>query len=843
MKFYTNVEKIGNYIYLTGYDADGKKCYEKIEYKPVIFLPSKNPNAEYKSLQGLPLDSFYPGTIKESDEFLQRYQDVDNFDYFGMERWIYNFLADKFPERIEYDFDQFNFGFFDIETDSENGWPDINSANKEILIVSFYFKKKYHIFSIEKHGVFKTNRDDVISETFSNEEDMLKTVVNFWQSCEFDIISGWNSEYFDIPYLINRIKRVLNDDWAKKLSPWNILKPKTLHSYNGDMNSYTIVGVNHIDYLDAFKKFGFANVENYRLDTVGQEELGMGKLDYSEYDGKMHEFYQKDWNKFCDYNLRDNEILVGLDEKKRLAELIVSLSLYAKVNPIDTFKQTVMWDAIYYNYLLERKIIIPKKPHRAMTRNVPGGFVKESRPGTYDWCMSEDLDSSYPHQCIEYNISPETFVKMIDVDLEDLVEGRDCEAVRYAKENNYVLAANGALFRKDKRGFIPEIMEMLYAERKAYKKEMLEKQAYLEQHIHDMVDEDIKKLKNEISKLNMFQNNRKTQLNSAYGSLAEVSFRFFDEILASAITVSGQLSIRWIERKFNELLQKKLGIKTDLIIASDTDSVYIHVGPLVDDILKKKPNLSQDEIVDFLIVFADKVLKPYSEKSYQEMAEMMNSYTQAMRLKLENIMSRMVILAKKKYIANVLDGEGVRYETPKLKTVGVELVRSNTPNYCKEKMKDICKIVLEKEEKDVVSYIDNVKKEFYTLPFEEIAQPTGVKGVTKYTDSKGNYSSGTPIYVRAAILHNKLIDEKKLNNNIRKITDGDKIKYCYLKTPNPIFENTIGCQYKLPKEFQLEQYIDYNVQFDKVFLSPVKRILDARGWDIEKKESLDDFWS
>ena len=840
MKFYTNVSRLGNNILCRGYKENGDQFFSKEEYKPRIFLPSSNQNSEYQSIYGTPCEEFFPGTIEDTKSYLDRYRNVQNFTYYGMENPILNFTAEKFKGKLDVKMSQIKIGFFDIETESGNGFPDIDLANEEVLIVSFYVSGVYHIFSSEKYGVYKAKQENVISQTYRTEKEMLLAVVLFFEKQKFDLISGWNSEYFDIPFLVNRMKKVIGNDWVKRLSPWGIVKGKTVPTKWGDVKSYDIVGVNHIDYLDAFKKFGFEQVENYKLDTVGREILGVAKLDYSEY-GTLHQLYLSNWELYCDYNLRDNEILALLEKKKKIFNLIFALALNAKVNLIDVFKQTVLWDSIFYNHLLEKKMIVPKKEPHNFTGKIPGGFVKESRPDYYRWIVSYDLDSLYPHLIMMYNISPETFVGMVDVDLEDLVAKRDCSAIQYAKENNFAIAANGALFRKDIKGFIPELMEMMYEERKDLKRQMLDKKKWLEENKKNLSDKEVEDAEDEITMLNVYQNVRKISLNSAYGSLAQIGFRFFKPELASAITMSGQLSIRWSERKFNELLRKAFKDNDDYVLATDTDSSHVSFDKLVNQYLSKKPNATKIDIVNFLDKFSEEKISPYIKSFYSELGEYVNCYKQAMRMKREAIVEAGIYLAKKKYIYNVWDLEGVRFSEPKLKVTGVELVRSNTPNFCKEKMTEACKIFLEKTQEDLITYIDGVRTEFNGLGFDEVAQPTGVNDVTKYTN-KGTYVKGTPIHVRAAILYNESIKKANLDKIYEKIKDGDKLKFCYLKMPNPTFENVIGAPYGLPKEFGLEEYIDYSTQFEKTFMSAVNRIAEARGWDLDKKDTLEDFF-
>jgi DNA polymerase elongation subunit (family B) len=842
--FYTNIERAGNNILTRGYDDQGKLFFHKDEdFKPRVYIPANSVNAKYKSLKGQALEAVQAGSLSETKEFIDRYKNVDNFEVFGQENWISNYIVDKYPGKIDYNYDLINLAFFDIETTCEEGFPNVETANEEILIISFWNRGTYYIFSTERYGKFVTDKPNIVSETFPTEELMLHAVVDFWSKMAFDIVSGWYSDFFDIPYVVNRINRILGKDKTKKLSPWGMIRDLTIPTLKGDQKSYTIVGVNHIDYMAAYKKFSGVQLENMKLDTVGNHELGLKKLDYSEFES-MRELYQKDFQKFCEYNLRDNEILVGVEKKRNIIKMIVSLALNAKVNMVDTFKQTVMWDNIFYNHLLEKNIIVPRKEKHANSAPIPGGFVREVNPGMFKWIVSLDLDSLYPHLIMGTNISPETYKGIFQVDIEDLAKGKDIDLLRYCKKENYALAGNGAMFDRSIRGFIPELMDVMYKERKQFKSEMLKTRDYLETNRANLSKEEIKKLEDEISRLDMFQNVRKIQLNSAYGSLAQIGFRFFQYELACAITLTGQTTLKWAVRKLNEFMNKILSTKdVDYVLAADTDSIHLNFEPIVKQYQSKKPDATREDITNFIDKIVQNKFQPFLDAIYEELAEYLNSYEQKMKMKRENIVDVGVYLAKKKYIYNVLDSEGTRYADPKLKVMGLELVKSNTPAFCRKKMKEACKIVLEKSESDLIKFIEETKKEFMKLPFEDIAYPQGVNHISKYTDASGDYVKGTQIYARGSIIYNNLLKKKGLTKKYETIGDGDKIKYCYLKMPNPIFENIISVPFALPKELGLHEYVDYETQFEKTFMSAIGRICAAVNWQLTKVDSLEDFFN
>jgi len=353
-----------------------------------------------------------------------------------------------------------------------------------------------------------------------------------------------------------------------------------------------------------------------------------------------------------------------------------------------------------------------------------------------------------------------------------------------------------------------------------------------------------KQLVKNISKYKNLQLAKKVQLNSAYGAIGNQYFRFFDVRKAEAITMSGQLSIKWIERRLNEYLNKLLSTQeVDYVIASDTDSVYISFDALV----RKCFEAGSDpvKITNFLDKVATEKLEPFIDKSYEELSVIMNAYSQKMIMKREAIADKGIWTAKKRYILNVYDNEGVRYAEPKLKMMGIETVKSSTPQSCRDALKKTISIIMNKNEKAAQDYISQFREEFGKLSFEEVAFPRSVSDLGKYDDRSGSGLSipkGCPIHVRGSLAFNHMLREHKLTKKYEVIKDGEKIKFCYLRMPNPIKQNIFSIMNTLPKEFNLSEYIDYELQFEKAFLDPLRAILDSVGWTFEKKSSLESFF-
>ena len=518
----------------------------------------------------------------------------------------------------------------------------------------------------------------------------------------------------------------------------------------------------------------------------------------------------------------------------KLIELALTLAYDAKVNYEDVFYQVRMWDTIIYNYLKDKGIVIPPKIKSDKNEKYAGAYVKEPIPGKYDWVVSFDLNSLYPHLIMQYNISPETLQDTRHSSATvDKILNKDIDFSGY---EDFAVCANGSMYRKDVRGFLPELMDKIYKDRTIFKKKMLAAKQQYEKT-------PTKVLEKEIARCNNIQMARKIQLNSAYGAIGNQYFRYYKLANAEAITLSGQVSIRWIENKVNGYLNKLLSTDgVDYVIASDTDSIYLNMGPLVDKFFAAKSE-DKSSIVNILNSICEDKLEPFIDASYQELADYVSAYDQKMQMKRENIAERGIWTAKKRYILNVWDSEGVRYEEPKLKMMGIEAVKSSTPAPCRTMIKDGLKLMMNGTEEDVINFIDKCREDFKKLPPEQISFPRSVSNVRKYADSTRIYSKGTPIHVRGALLYNHQIKEKKLINKYSLIQNGEKIKFCYLKEPNPLHENVISFIQEFPRELELDKYLDYNLQFEKSFVEPLKTILNAIGWSVEKTVNLELFFS
>ena len=829
MRFYTNVQLIGNQFLVRGVE-NGKRYEHRDEFFPTLFVKSKK-STKYKTLNGQAVEEIKPGTVRECRDFYKKYEDVEGFEIYGNDRYIYQYISEKYPEdEIKFDISKVKLVTLDIEVASEQGFPDVESCVEEILAISI---QDYTTKQIVTWGVkpFENNRKDVTYFHCPTEYDLLNHFINYWMKDVPDVITGWNIQLYDIPYICKRLNRVLGEKLMKRFSPWGLVSEGEIHLMGRRHTTFDVGGVTQLDYLDLYKKFTYKAQESYRLDYIAKVELGQQKLDHSEYD-TFKDFYTKGWQKFIEYNIIDVELVDRLEGKMKLIELALTMAYEAKVNYNDVFYQVRMWDNIIYNYLKKRNIVIPPKNKSAKNEKYAGAYVKEPIPGKYDWVVSFDLNSLYPHLIMQYNISPETIreARHPRASVERILK-KECEF-----DGDYAVCANGAQYRKDVRGFLPELMDKMYGDRVVFKKKMLQaKQEYEKTPT--------KTLEKEIARCNNIQMAKKISLNSAYGAIGNQYFRYYKLANAEAITLSGQVSIRWIENKMNQKMNKILKTEdVDYVIASDTDSIYLHLGPLVDAVYKGREKTNKG-IVSFLNKICEMEFEPYIESSYQELADYVSAYDQKMQMKRENIAERGIWTAKKRYILNVWDSEGVRYDEPKLKMMGIEAVKSSTPAPCRAMIKDALKLMMNGTEEEVQSFIEKSRKKFRSLPPEEISFPRSATNVQKYKGHSTIYAKGTPIHIRGALLYNHYVKQHKLDNKYSLIQNGEKIKFCYLKKPNIIHENIISFIQDFPTELGLDKYVDYDLQFNKSFVEPLRIILDAIGWNVEKTVTLEAFFT
>jgi len=840
--YYTNVASLGNTIYYRGI-KNGRRVKLKVAYTPTLFLLSNKPT-DFKNLEGEYLEPMKFENIREARDFIKRYEEVKNFRIYGNNSFAYSFIADEFKGMIDWKIEDLSIAVIDIEVGSENGFPDPYQATEPITAICVkYMNGMTYVWGC---GDYNNERNDVTYIKCRDEYDLCKKFLDFWHENAPDVISGWNIKFFDIPYLVNRFQKLFDENVYKKLSPWSLINSRNVIVNNKNFVAYDMIGISVLDYIELYRWYapGGRSQESYRLDNIANVEIGESKLSYDEFDS-LHALYRLNFQKFIDYNIKDVELIFKLENKLKLIELGLTLGYDTKTNFEDIFAQTRMWDALIYNYLLSKNIIVPPKEEKFKGEAFEGAFVKDPQVGKHNWIASFDLNSLYPHLMMQYNISPETLVEPSNytdemrniissgVDVNKMLNRNiDLSALK-----DVTITPNGQYFRTDIQGFLPKMLEEMYEDRKKFKKLMI--QAKKE---YEIENDEVKKLEiyNRISRYDNLQLAKKVSLNSAYGALGSKYFRFYDLRMALAVTLAGQLSIRWIEGELNRYLNKLLKTENDYVIAADTDSIYLNLGPLVNKVYSGEKEVNQ--VISFMDKVCEDKIQPFIDASYQNLASYVHAYDQKMQMKREALADKGIWTAKKRYILNIYNNEGVQYKEPKMKVMGLEMIKSSTPAAIREKMRESIKIMMQGTEEDIHVFIADFKETFKQLPPEDISFPRGMNGLKEYSDSVSLYKKGTPIHVKGAILYNARLKALKLEKKYPLIQEGEKIKFTYLKMPNPIKDTVISYPTRLPQEFGLQEFIDYDVQFSKAFLEPIKVVLDCMNWSTEKINTLESFF-
>lgn len=839
MSFYTNVSRRHNDILYRGYDDSGNRVQYRRDFYPTLYIGSgpKNKSDGWKTIRGKDVSAITPGTMSDCQEFLKTYQDVENFEIYGNTQWIYQYISSLVPagQEFTYDYNTIRVGTIDIETESEEGFPDVETANERVNLITVLCKNHKYVFGLQPVKL----PDDVIYRQHDTEEQLLMDFIDIWKQLDLDVITGWYVRFFDIPYLIHRINRLFGEDKAKSLSPWNKITSEEVEVRGKVANVYVIEGIDTLDYQELYRKYSLNPQESYTLDHIASVELGKRKIPWTEKYDYFREFYSKDYQLFAEYNLHDADLVVQLENKLNFLSLHISVAYTAGINYVDVFSQVRTWDMLIYNHLNAKKVVIPLKKTSGKDEQYAGAYVKDPTPGEYKWIVSFDLASLYPNLIRFLNISPDTIVdrkSVVTVDefLEQKIDLTDAVA------NNCSIGANGQWFKKDYKGFLPELMEKFFKRRKVYKSKMLEAKKKLEEP--NLSPEDEAKYKKDAIQFDVQQMAAKISLNSAYGALGNQYFRYFDLNQAEAITLTGQLAIRWIQKHLNDYLNKLFKTTgVDYVIGSDTDSCYLNLEPLVKTLPNSTP---KEKIVDVIDRFCIKYLQPFISERFAELHGYMNAMEQTLEMKREVIADRALWTAKKRYCLQVWDAEGVRYKTPKIKITGLETQRSSTPKVCREGLKEAIRIIMNEDQQALHKFVADFREKFMSAPLIDISFPRGINGMNEYADANTIFSKATPIAVKGALVYNHTIDRMNLTKKYTKISDGDKIKFLYLKVPNPLHNTVVSFPpSQIPKEFELDKYADKEMQYVKTFSDPLTSILEVKKWTIEPRSSLESFFA
>ena len=841
MEQFLNVTRLGGKLGVTSIDTETKQIIrKKVEYEPTLYIRS-NRDSKFKTIYGEPVEPKKFDSMSEANKYIKKNKEI-NVDVYGMEKFQVAYVAETFTS--EYDRDNIRTFIIDIENKmtradgTKIGKVDAIAAEGELTVITIYdsFTNKYYIFGnqIEWNNTSQYKVDVEYESVYcQDEKDLALKVLQFWRMNYPDIITGWNTDGYDIPYIINRFRKVLGESATKKLSPWDTIREREFQDdFGNDVIEYTIVGIASLDYLSVYKKNTFSGRESYSLDYIATYETGEGKLDYRDLGFKdLDDLWERDPMLYITYNIIDVKKVLDIDKKNKFLDIMISVAYYAGVNFDDVFSGMRVWDAVIHKYLLDQNIVTP--PNKSAEKEtLPGAYVKDVTPGLYKNLMSYDLNSLYPSIIRTLNIGVETIVdtefpeynithhEMVDELKDALID------TSILKEHNLTLASNGYMFKNNKQSFLSKLMEDLYNKRRVYKNRMLEEMSLVEKAKVNGTDSSPHlKLVTEFKNSQMVM---KILLNSLYGVIGNTHFRYYNNNMASAITLTGQSIIKWSERKMNEYLNKLLNTNKDYVVLIDTDSIVVDFSGLVDKVF---PEYDMEKVTNFLDKVGQQKIEPYLKKIYEELADYINSKDNQMVMARENIASSMLIRKKKAYAMCVQDSEGVRYplDDPYYKVMGLEIVKSSTPKVVQKDIMDLLKSILAGADiKELREQVDEIRERFNKMSPEDIAFPRSANNFAKWEDSVTIYKKSTPIAVRGALLANYHFNAG--------VESGNKVKFITLKLPNPINENVISWSDKI--EPSLVEYVDYTDLYNKAFFNVAQSLVVAAGMDLEASNTL-----
>lgn len=864
--------RAGNRLYVREI-RDGKRRNFKTEYKPTLYIPSKKGTSKFQAPDGTPVEAIQPGTMGECYQFIQSYKDVDNFRIFGNTSYEYSFLNEEYPGTVDYSLNEMIVLNLDIEVaKTKDGYSEAKDANNEIIAITMKGSHDniYHVLACKPFNDTDYNQEHTDTKIkywqCEDEVELLYKFLDLWERIDPDIVTGWNIRLYDIPYLVNRISRIMSSDDAKRMSPWKIIKESTVNIFGNQEVVYDVAGLSILDYLLIYRKNVLEPRESYRLDYIAQVELGENKVDYGEYND-LQDLYERNFKLFIEYNIHDVRLVDRIDAKRKLIELQVIVAYHAKVNFVDVLSQVRTWDINITNHLFENGVVVPQKFDVEKDTQFPGAFVMQPIPGMYYWVAAFDVQSLYPTIMRTLNMGMETKIDHKDltpemrkyqlyinthlmcfdaegkmnVSPDAIIEGMTEEFIEHLYAHDVSVGANGVFYRRDPTSFYSVMIDELFKSRAEYKGKMKAAKKEL-----STCTDPVRKaeLETTASIFDLKQHATKILLNSLYGAMGNQYFRFFDVKNAEAVTLTGQFIIQYIARGIDKYLNRMMKTKNErFVVYSDTDSVYITLKSVVD---KHYPDHEMMETVDFVDKICKEAIQPEINRMFRFLTERyLNGVGDYLLMNRELIGDKGIWTAKKRYLINVRDKEGIRKPKAELKYMGVEIAKSSIPKFCRDAMKEAVTIVMEKTQEDLFTFVAETKKKFLAMPIEDVSFPRGVNGLEKYGHPQTVYIKGTPFHTKGALSYNQMLEKKKLTNKYPRIKDGEKMKFFYLREPNPLGVNAMAFLTKYPSEFDLDKYIDWEMQWEKSFIEPLKLILNAIKWDTQRRANLDDLfdWS
>lgn len=847
--FYTNVWMEKGKVYCKGYTAKGAPFFIKRTPTPYVFIRDNGESDEtFVTLDNKPVRRKKFASTYEAYGFLERFKDVDGLQVYGTNRWLYQWVNDNFPGELLPDTSHVRVGYLDIEVESDGPFEPAIRAQKKIISITLRHKTTNYVWGLKEFDSSKV--EGTIYFQCSTEKQMLNSFLDIWKQLDLDVISGWNVEQYDMVYLTTRLGIVLGDHGPALLCKHGRPKYRKIKQGFHEVDLVTIPGITILDFMILYKKYVRSSEESFKLDFIAEKVLKQNKLDYSEY-GSLHNLYVNDHQKFIEYNIQDAVLVAKMEETLQLIVLVMTMAYICKVSYTDAMGTVTKWDVLTHNYLLERGIVVPwNNIDVAEEESAVGGFVKEPQKGKHKWIVTFDVASLYPSLIRQCNISPERLVGQIpDVTIEDMLDctvrtpSKNFDEIRETLlQHNAGLCSSGCVFSNKIQGFYPALMELYFNKRKFYKdKAKIAKtkisdiQSKLAQTPNDSkLISLLSKAEEEFNVNNILQQAMKIHLNSAYGALLNKGYRWNDIRLGESITKTGQTAVKWVMRDINIWINDKANTKgIDYCIAADTDSNMFTIAALIDQTKPYEQQVAQ------AIDIADNQIKAVISKSFKNFRETYNHREMVVSMEREVVGDAGIFVGKKRYAINVINLEGIPCDPPYQKITGIDAIKSSTPRIVREALKKSIHMALTQEEADLRRFVADFKAKFMQSPFEDIATPKSVNGIVKYHDDYRIYGSKCPIHVRGSLLYNDLIQRSgHASQGFKLIEEGEKIKYIYLRKPNPLHENVIALPAVYPETLDVFDYMDYNTQFEKTYISPMQQIAEVLDWDLEEKPSL-----
>jgi len=836
-------DPLNHAIRLATWSETGERITVSRTYYPYLYIETSGQHDEI-SLYNTKLKKKTFSSSKERRIFSEKDENKRIYHNFTCSQ---QFLIDEFSSEIDNpDFVKHPLKIFylDIETYSPDEFPEPSLAKAPVNMITIYdnLSEKFHSFGLGEYD----SHDNIIYHNCKTEIVLLERFLDFFQKDYPDIVTTWNGEVFDIPYLVNRIGRVLGDDQAKKLSPYNnIISKEIFTKFGKKAEKFYIEGIANLDYMNVYKKFCPVQRESYSLGSITSLELGESKIEYEE--SNLSSLADKNWKQFVDYNIQDVNLLVKLEEKLHYLNIIRSLSHVGLTN-LETAMSTIsiVAGAVAIQAKKNKKII-PTFPHKEDDGvTIEGAFVSEPQRGFHDAVISFDANSLYPNLIRTCNMSPETKVgnleKLDDKTILHHVNGKkytltDEKLKVLMEKENLAVTKIGTLFSQKETGLVPQIIEENYKKRVDIKKEL--KKIKKELVNSEKNSKDYKQQKTRESILNNKQYALKILMNSIYGAFANNFFFLRDRDVARSITITGQSVIKKGSQIIEEFfvkngIEKESLEKNSPMVYGDTDSCHVSVQRLLEKnnikLLKKDKTLNSDaeKVIDNLEKYINEQITVWAKKE-------LNSSSPKIEFKRESICDVAIYIQKKRYVLHVIDEEGVSCD--KTKYTGIEVVRSTMTKQVKEFNKKIIETMIQTRDPSQTNIIlEKIYEDFQTKDENNLSFVVGIKNYEKYSDLCNELSTvkGMPVHVKAAYYYNYFLKKQSLIKKHETITSGDKIQYYYVQQPNQFAISVMAFKNRLPDEIKDLFPMDKEKQFEKLVLETMRKIFEPVGWEIRE---------